>query len=387
MLSPPLSLKCERVSRSFIIEDRITAWRILMRPTHGRKFQALSNVTIQVPKGQFVGVLGRNGAGKSTLLRTIGGVYAPDSGVVVVNGDMSALYELGLTGNEHLTGAGFARRWFEVFGTSGKKRKLLISEVADFSELGDAFERPIRSYSAGMKARLYFALATARQSEVYVIDEVLSVGDEYFQNKCWRRLRQRLSNGASGIIATHDWSAILRLCPQSFIIDKGVSVANGPSPGIVRQYLGLSTENFGTGAKFFPEPPAVIHANALEDFTLELGVQATEKLDLSMSAAVEVFVPGFGWEHVLHSDPQPIGVGPGDFVAQLRIPQLPLKKGEYSLAIFISANGEDGRRVLLDVRSWTYGEGLSLIVDGADSIGAIRSRLRAYDQQLELAAQ
>ena len=358
-----------------------------MRPTSGRKFHALSNVTIQVPKGQFVGVLGRNGAGKSTLLRTIGGVYAPDSGVVVVNGDMSALYELGLTGNEHLTGAGFARRWFEVFGTKGKKRKLLISEVADFSELGDAFERPIRSYSAGMKARLYFALATARQSEVYVIDEVLSVGDEYFQNKCWRRLRQRLSNGASGVIATHDWSAILRLCPQSFIIEKGVSIASGPSPGIVRQYLGLSTEDFGTGAKFFPEPPKVVHANALEDFTLELGVRATEKLDLSMSAAVEVFVPGFGWEHVLHSDPQPIGVGPGDFMAKLRVPRLPLKKGEYSLAIFLSANGEDGRQVPLDVRSWTYGEGLSLVVDGADSIGAIRSPLRVYEQQFEMAAQ
>lgn len=365
----------------------MTAWRILMRPKHGRTFKALSDVTLEVPKGQFVGVLGRNGAGKSTLLRTIGGVYAPDSGVVIVNGDLSALYELGLTGNEQLTGAGFAHRWFEVFGTRGKKRKELLSEVADFSELGDAFDRPIRSYSAGMKARLYFALATARESEVYVIDEVLSVGDEYFQNKCWRRLRQRLSNGASGVIATHDWSAILRLCPQSYIIEKGVSIASGPSPGIVRQYLGLSTESFGSGAKFAPEPPKLIHAKALEDFTLELGVRATEKLDLNMSAAVEVFVPGFGWEHVLHSDPRPIGVGPGDFRVQLNIPRLPLKKGEYSLAIFLSANGEDGRQTPLDVRSWTYDEGLSLVVDGADSMGAIRCPLRVYDQQFELAAQ
>ena len=139
------ALECRNIAKSFLLNDAVTVWRILFNRVRGKRFHALRNVTIDVPKGQFVGLLGRNGSGKSTLLRTIGGVYAPDSGVTVVNGDMSTIYELGLTGNEHLTGRSFSRRWFDVFSARGQKRKALIEDVLDFSELGEAFDRPIRS--------------------------------------------------------------------------------------------------------------------------------------------------------------------------------------------------------------------------------------------------
>jgi lipopolysaccharide transport system ATP-binding protein len=369
----PSTLECRDVSKSFLLQDLTSAWRILFGLGGGKRFKALDDVTIDVPKGQFVGILGKNGAGKSTLLRTIGGVYTPDSGIVVVNGDMSALYELGITGNEHLTGRGFANRWFDVYSSRTEKRRDLIADVHDFSELEEAFDRPIRTYSAGMKARLFFALATARKSKIYVIDEVLSVGDEYFQNKCWRRIRQRLSGGASGIIATHDWSAILRLCPKSYIIEKGRMIAHGASPGVVKKYLGLSTDSFGNGARFDPMPPQILTGRSLEDFQVDVDIHAAEKCSLVFGAAVEVFEAGFGWEHVLHADNRPIGIGPGRIKVRLSIPRLPLKGGDYSLAIFLSKTDPvTGKLVPLDVRSWTYNEGLTLRVDGEESQGAIR---------------
>lgn len=366
------TLQCRNVRKSFILEDKGAVWRILFNRDVGKRFEALKDVTVDVPKGEFVGILGRNGAGKSTLLRAIGGVYAPDSGVIVINGDMSALYELGMMGNEHLTGREFAGRWFDVFATPKDNRRALIADVHDFSELEEAFDRPIRGYSAGMRARLNFSLATARASDIFIIDEVLSVGDEYFQNKCWRRIRQRLSGGAAGIIATHDWSAVLRLCSTAYVIEKGRTIAHGPSPGVVRDYLGLSTEEFASGARFDPALPDVLRGHSFEDFTLEMSVTATEVVEIKFGAAVEVFVPGFGWEHVMHADPQPVGVGPGKFRIQLRIPALPLKEGEYAISVSISKSNPDGGQKVLDARAWTYNQALTLKVDGPDSRGAVR---------------
>lgn len=367
------TLECKEVSKSFLLQDKTNLWKVLFGLKQGEQFSALKGVTIKVPKGQFVGILGRNGAGKSTLLRTIGGVYAPSSGVVVVNGDMSALYELGVTGNEHLTGRGFANRWFDVYSSRFEKRQALIEDVHDFSELAEAFDRPIRTYSSGMKARLFFALATARKSKIYIIDEVLSVGDEYFQNKCWRRIRQRLSGGASGIIATHDWSAILRLCQRCYILDKGRITGDGPSGTVVKQYLGLTTDDFGEGAAFDERLPAAFPGKSLEDFEVEIGVNATEAGQLVFGASVEVFEAGFGWEHVLHAENRPIGMGPGQLRVRLSIPRLPLKRGEYSLALFLSKRDPaTGALVPMDVRSWTYNKGLTLQVDGQETQGAIR---------------
>ncbi len=370
MAATPM-IDCRKVAKSFVLKQGGSAFRLILRLPGSATFEALKDITLEVPKGEFVGILGRNGAGKSTLLRTIGGVYAPDRGVTIVNGDMSAIYEMGIAGNEHLTGLGFAKRWFDIFSKRGERAKDLIDDVRDFAELEDAFERPIRTYSAGQKARLFFALATARQSDVYIIDEVLSVGDEYFQNKCWRRIRQRLSGGAAGIIATHDWSAILRLCPTSYILDQGRTVASGPSARIVKEYLRLSDDEFGAGARFDQALPRQVSARALEDFRMPVGIVASEAIDLSFGAAIEVFVPSFGWEHVLHLDPQPIVGGPGRIEVDLLIPRLPLKGGTYALSLFLNQRLPDGRSVGLDVRSWTVNEAVSLEVEGPVSSGAI----------------
>lgn len=379
-MSRDLMITCRRVAKSFRLQRQPQKWRLTLRPDRTpRRFEALKDITIDVPRGEFVGILGRNGAGKSTLLRTMGGVYAPDRGVVSINGEMSAIYEMGIAGNDLLTGHGFARRWFDLFSRPGERRRTLIDDVRDFSELEDAFDRPIRTYSAGQKARLSFALATARQSDIYIIDEVLSVGDEYFQNKCWRRIRQRLSGGSAGIIATHDWSAILRLCPTSYIIDKGRTVAHGPSAHMVKQYLQLSGEDFAKGARFDASLPMMVNARSLEDFEMPVLIDADERIDMLFGAAIEVFVPSFGWEHLLHLDPQPIGQGPGRIEVGLKIPRLPLKGGSYALSLFLNKRAPAGEMVGLDVRSWTVNEAVTLDVDGPSSSGVLSMPLAVRD--------
>lgn len=376
-----LAIRCRNLTRSFLLEHGGALHAALFGGRRARRFVALSDVTFTAQAGEFVGVLGRNGAGKSTLLRVLGGVYAPDSGTVEIYGALSAIYELGVTGNDLLTGRQFAVRWFDVFGAGGRRNADAIAEAHEFSELGDAFDRPIRGYSAGMKARLFFALSTALPADVYIIDEVLAVGDEYFQNKCWRRLRQRLGAGAGGVVATHDWAAILRLCPRSVILEQGSIVAEGRSSDIVRQYLDLDPGVFARGARFL-DAPTRLTAHTFEDFVLDVRFEATEAFEWRLGFAVERFIAGAGWEHVLHADPVAVGEGPGVFAARIDVPAAPLPAGAYAAGLFLLRRGPDGVTEVVDARSWTYGNGVDLDVVGAESRAALRRPLQPVFEPL-----
>src|SRR5262245_7374012 len=233
-----VAVSCKGVSKSFALVDKGSAWRLAFGAGRGvPHIKALDDVTFDVPKGQFVGILGRNGAGKSTLLRVLGGVFAPDSGQITIGGALSGLYELGLVGNPQLTGRQYAERLLTVHGFNRCERKEMIADIHEFTELGDRFEDPVLTYSAGMGARLYFATATAGRYDVYLIDEVLSVGDQHFQSKCWRRLRDRVSTGASGVLVTHDWAAIVKLSEIAYVLEKGCIIYSGPAERAARHYL------------------------------------------------------------------------------------------------------------------------------------------------------
>jgi lipopolysaccharide transport system ATP-binding protein len=376
-MSQTEAITCRDVHKAFVLEDGGSIWKLLFsdRPNVAQ-FHALRGVTLSARKGAFTGLLGENGAGKSTLLRTLGGVYAPDSGVVTVNGDWSGLYELGITGNDHLTGLEFAQRYFDVFAQRREDRASLIADSADFCELGEALYRPIRTYSAGMKARLFFALATARQASVYIVDEVLSVGDEFFQNKCWRRLRHRLGAGAAGIIATHDWSAILRLCAQCAIISHGRIIREGESPEIVRAYLGLDRADLADGGKFAADLTPHAHAKTLAPWAFTIPFEAQIAGEWRIGAAIERFIVGYGWEHILHLEAQMVATTAGRHQVQLYCPELPLAAGDYELSLFLSRQGTDGGVTVTDARSWTYGDSVSLRVEGPEGgRGVLRLRL------------
>ncbi|WP_133129599.1 ABC transporter ATP-binding protein [Legionella yabuuchiae] len=361
------ALFCQELSKEFYILDENLNWRIVFRDKlgHLETFSALKNINLSVPKGKFIGIVGRNGAGKSTLLRILGGVYLPSQGIVKANGEISGLFEMGGMGNNRLTGFGYADRYLSVYGVNKTKRRDLIHNIQSFSELGDDFYKPIYTYSSGMSARLFFATATELQHKIYLVDELLSVGDEHFQAKCWKRLRERFSNGASGILVTHDWAAVLKLCETSYILDKGRIMAHGSSENIVQQYLNL------------PKPSKEYAEIILDSsgYTFESGKDCLIKFDIllkksipiAVSYSIDLFRPGYGWELILlNEDFVPLSATVGNNNCQINIKKLPLVAGNYYLNLFIKSLDPKFDSAKLEGRSWTYGNGIKLTVIGTE---------------------
>jgi len=364
------ALACFGISKIFPVFDSANSWQVLLgKTTHLLQVHALKDISLSIPKGQIVGILGRNGSGKSTLLRVLAGNYQPTSGRVVTNGSLSGLFELGGLGNVYLKGTDYARRVLTLQGAKKSELQTLIADIRDFSELGESFEQSIHTYSSGMEARLYFATATALQYDIYLIDEALSVGDEHFQNKCWQRIRERLTKGASGIIVTHDWTAVLKLCETAHIMNKGQIISSGNSEDVVRKYLDLSTEDFLSGVKFDPQLPTNWTVQSGEDTELLIPIDVTELVSMEFAYSIESLVIGVGWEAMLLSNyytftPTRLGKN----IIKLNIPRFPLAIGHYYFAIFLAttpkATDSEPRRAY-DARGWTYGNRLDLIVEGA----------------------
>jgi lipopolysaccharide transport system ATP-binding protein len=368
------ALSCFGVSKIFPVFDHGNTWQLLLGKTiHSQKVTALEDISLSVPKGQIVGILGRNGSGKSTLLRVIAGTYQASSGQVFTNGTLSGLFELGGLGNVHLTGEDYARRVLTLQGAKKTELEALIREIKEFSELENNFERSIHTYSSGMAARLYFATATALKYDIYLIDEALSVGDEHFQNKCWQRMRELLTQGASGILVTHDWTAVLRLCQTAHIMNRGHILASGNSEDIVRKYLDINTDDFLAGAKFPLDLPTTWIVQSGQDAELLIPIDANESITVDFAYSIESLVIGVGWEIMLLTTHHPLQLNAGRNVIRVKIPKFPLAPDRYYLSLFLSTTLKDndlsGRKGY-DARGWTYGNRLDLIVEGNSSKSA-----------------
>ena len=366
-----VAVSCRGVSKQFALVEAGKVWRVALGLYRNMEsFKALTDVTFDVPRGQFVGVLGRNGAGKSTLLRVIGGVYPTDSGTVTINGPLSGLYELGTVANMHATGREYADRLLTVHGFGRREREHMISDIHDFSELGLRFEDPVQTYSAGMAARLYFATATAGQYSVYLLDEVLSVGDQHFQAKCWRRLQDRLARGASGILVTHDWSSVLRLCQTAHVLDRGRIIFSGSSQRAARIYL-YGDDGVGEMrrdlAAFVKTPPASLVARQGEDFAVSAEVEIYQPREICFGFMIERMEPGFGWETVVMTRANvSIGRKPGRYLVQVVAPRLPIEPRTYQLSLQLASPSPEatGQFIRLDSVGWLTGNGISLEVRG-----------------------
>lgn len=365
-----IALRCTGITKTFAVQRELRVWRILFASEDGQRgpvIEALRDISLEVPRGKIVGILGRNGAGKSTLLRLLGQVYTPTRGRIEVFGQLVGLFELGGVGNPNLTGREFAVRYLRLMGVHSADLTKGLEDIVDFSELDKAFDRPIRSYSSGMAARLYFAVATAYQHEIYLIDELLSVGDEHFQAKCWRRMRERLLGGASGVLVTHDWTAIVKLCETACVIEKGSFSFIGPSDQAVVSYLDLPRPS-GAAARFAKSLPNQFTARTGESMRIVLPVEILLAGAADCAISIETLRIGLGWEIVVLSQFIRVGEAPGSYQVAFEIAALPLTSGSYSLSLFLRHAKPDGG----DCRSWTYGNGLRLVVDGEAGAAAIR---------------
>jgi lipopolysaccharide transport system ATP-binding protein len=201
-----------------------------------REFKALDGISIEVKKGETVGVIGRNGSGKSTLLQILCGTLTPSSGIVETNGRVAALLELGAGFNPEFTGRENVYMNAGVLGLRKEEIDSRFDEIIAFADIGDFINQPVKIYSSGMYVRLAFAVIAHVNASILIIDEALSVGDALFTQKCMRYLRNFMKNGTV-LFVSHDASAVKNLCTRTLWLDKGHLVKEGVPSEVCDLYL------------------------------------------------------------------------------------------------------------------------------------------------------
>ena len=218
-------------------EDRLRQmlWRRWRR--YYREFWALQPVSFRVARGEAVGVLGRNGSGKSTLLQLIAGTLRPTAGSVAVRGRVFALLELGAGFNPEFTGRENALLSGALLGVPRAEMQARLGAIVAFADIGEFIEQPVKTYSTGMYARLAFAVATALDPDVLLVDEILAVGDAAFQHKCVSWMREKREAGLTLLFVSHSVDAVKSLCGRALLLDGGRLVASGSADEVSDVYL------------------------------------------------------------------------------------------------------------------------------------------------------
>lgn len=204
--------------------------------TPSKEFAALSDVSLDVPRGHRIGIVGRNGAGKTTLLKLICGNFAPTSGEVEVNGTVQALMNIGLGFHPEYTGRENVEASLQYNGLARDEYQKAMEGIVDFCELGDFLDQPFKTYSLGMQARLMFAAATAIKPDILIVDEVLGAGDAYFVAKSKIRVQRMIEAGCTMLLVSHSMQQVLELCDEAIWLDKGVIRMRGEAFLVVKAY-------------------------------------------------------------------------------------------------------------------------------------------------------
>lgn len=219
-------IQIEEVSKQFLIpHNRLDTLRDhfihIFRPKTYEVFQAVDNVSFHVNRGEFLGIIGPNGSGKSTLLKIIAGILHRDHGRVVVQGSIAPFLELGVGFQPELSGRENVFLYASLLGLSREKIKRKYEDIVAFAELERFMDQKLKNYSSGMQVRLAFAVLTETDSDVYLIDEVLAVGDFLFQKKCFNFFRQLKERGKTIVFVSHDFRAVQEFCDRIIIMEKG----------------------------------------------------------------------------------------------------------------------------------------------------------------------
>jgi lipopolysaccharide transport system ATP-binding protein len=204
------------------------------KPRHQLNW-VLQNVNFDIKAGEAIGIIGTNGAGKSTLLKMIAGTSHPNSGEIEITGRVAALLELGMGFHPDFTGRQNVFMAGQLLGYGVDEISRLMSKIEAFAEIGEYIDQPVRFYSSGMQMRLAFSVATAHRPDILIVDEALSVGDAYFQHKCFDRIREFREQGSTLLIVSHDKMAIQSICDRAILLNGG-GVALEGKPEVVMDY-------------------------------------------------------------------------------------------------------------------------------------------------------
>ena len=252
-----IAIQVRGVSKSYEIyehpRDRLKQFfaprmqRLLRREErrYFREFNALSNVSLTVARGETVGIIGRNGSGKSTLLQIICGTLSPSSGDVHVNGRIAALLELGSGFNPEFSGRENVYLNGAILGLSREQMDARFDEIAAFADIGDFLEQPVKTYSSGMQVRLAFAVSVCVEPDILIVDEALAVGDEAFQRKCFARIERIKEEGGTILFVNHGAQAVVQLSDRAILLDRGEVLSEGRPKFVVNQYQRLLNVSAG----------------------------------------------------------------------------------------------------------------------------------------------
>jgi ABC-type polysaccharide/polyol phosphate transport system ATPase subunit len=238
-------IRLENVTQRFrVIHERPDTMRELFSKMFRHNasfhdFEAVKNASLEVTKGQALGIIGRNGSGKSTLLKIIAGVYRPTSGTVEVNGTLAPLIELGAGFHHELTGRENILLNGLLMGYSKREMQEREQSIIDFADIGEFIDAPVKQYSSGMYMRLAFSVATEVNPQILLVDEILAVGDIGFQEKCFERISKFREAGKTIVMVTHIMANLQRICERAVLIDHGSILVDSTPDEAVALYHNL----------------------------------------------------------------------------------------------------------------------------------------------------
>ena len=241
-MSNNIAVKVDHVSKFFKLPTESTqSLRTSLvnrfRGIKGYKEQnVLKDISFEVEKGDFYGIVGRNGSGKSTLLKIISEIYIPEKGTVTIDGKLVSFIELGVGFNPELTGRENVYMNGAMLGFSTEEVDAMYDDIVEFAELGEFMNQKLKNYSSGMQVRLAFSVAIKAQGDILILDEVLAVGDEAFQRKCNDYFLERKNSGKTTILVTHDMGAVKKYCNKAVLIENGLVKVIGNPDDVANQY-------------------------------------------------------------------------------------------------------------------------------------------------------
>ena len=219
--------------KAHTLKDKLLFWKT----SHVEVHEVLKNINMDIKKGETVALIGTNGSGKSTLLKLMTKIIFPNEGTIETNGKLTSLLELGAGFHQDFTGRENIYFNASIFGLTRKEIDARIQDIIDFSELGEFIDRPVRTYSSGMYMRLAFSVAINVDAEILLIDEILAVGDQHFQEKCYRKLKELKDSDKTIVIVTHSLDVVKDLCDRAVWIYKGELKLDGDPIYVIDEYL------------------------------------------------------------------------------------------------------------------------------------------------------
>ena len=256
-----IAIKVDAVSKNFVLpHQRMSSIKGLITSIGKKnniqkkeKQKALEDISFEVKKGEFFGIVGRNGSGKSTLLKILANIYQPTTGKVTISGKLVPFIELGVGFNPELTGRENVYLNGSMLGFSEKEITDMYDGIVEFAELERFMDQKLKNYSSGMQVRLAFSMATRAEADILLVDEVLAVGDADFQRKCFDYFKKLKRDKKTVIFVSHDMNSVREYCDKAIMIEKSVIIARGKSEKVARTYSRMfmeeSTNKIGVAAK------------------------------------------------------------------------------------------------------------------------------------------